>query len=188
MTPLAAKVDSLLYPLETFYGSGSRGTLKVESQDAEALPQPYRRLLAHERDMTSTLEEHCGRALRLCVLQMQTRGDQVFRHVVLVDNELTPREYGAICIHQERFPAQARRDITAAERPLGTILRDHQIAYTCRPSGFFLIGITPTIREVFGVKGAGRLYGRHAELSNEAGRLLAEVVEILPPMTEQRRR
>jgi chorismate-pyruvate lyase len=187
MTPLAAKVNSLLYPLETFYATGPRGP-RVEALEAGDLPQPYRRLLDHESDMTSTLEGHCGSALRLCVLQMQRRGERLFRHVVLVaDADRAPIEYGAICINLPGLPATARRDVLAAERPLGAILRAHAVACACRAAGFFQMECTPIIRDVFGVKGRARLYGRHAEISGgDNGALLAEVVEVLPPMRPRR--
>jgi chorismate-pyruvate lyase len=188
MTPLAAKVNSLLYPLETFYGLGGRSALRVEAVQATELPQPYQRLLAHAADMTSTLERHVGRRLRLCVLQMQQREGKLFRHVILVDEgEQAPREYGAICIHVDALAEPARRDVLSADRPLGAILRDHGVAYSCQPTGFFQIECTPTIRDVFGIKGAAQLYGRHAELSRPDGVPIAEVVEILPLMREKRR-
>ena len=40
----------------------------VEVVDPASVPQPYRRLLVHDSDMTSTLEDHYGEPIMLKVL------------------------------------------------------------------------------------------------------------------------
>ena len=47
------------------------------------MPEPYRSLLVHEVDMTSTLERHHGEAMALEVLADGQSGGHYFREVVL---------------------------------------------------------------------------------------------------------
>ena len=70
-----------------------------------------------------------------------------------------------------------------AERlPLGRILQDHAIAHLGWPQGFYRIKPNPYVERVLGIASTPVLYGRRNVLLNGARRLLADVIEILPPV------
>ena len=50
----------LTHPLDEFYRLAKRPLPGIEPVDGAALPEPYRSLLVHERDMTSTLGQFHG--------------------------------------------------------------------------------------------------------------------------------
>ena len=192
MTPLVNKIAELLYPLADFYRSAGADAPEIEAIDGEAMPQPYRRLLVHERDMTPTLEAYFGLETHLKKLQWHETADALFRQVLLmVDGERRragscrsehPVEFGAIKIHLNRFGDAPRRRILEGRVPLGRILHDGGIAHYSRPDGFFRFTSDPVVREAFGLRDDPTLYGRHNVLRNADHKPLAEVVEILPPL------
>lgn len=171
-----------LDPLDLFAPEGRPGPATPQKLVGEALPAPYRDLLFHERDMTSTLERHHGERALLRVVARRDEGETLCRKVVLYGAiSGRPFELGAIRIHLERFAEPARSEILAGDRPLGAILEDAGIAFLSRPRAFFALPADSWIREELGLETPALLYGRRNVLLTTDARPLAEVVEILPP-------
>lgn len=169
--------------LYTFQRDGLwTGDVRPEAVEALDVPEPYRGLLEHERDMTGTLEEFWGARLTLHPLEVHHVGDLLLRRVVLLADE-RPVEYGAIRIHLNAFTPEAREKIEAGQTPLGAILRTTDMPYRCQPRGYFRVEADPVTRQglSLGSQGDIVLYGRLAHLTGPEGRTLAQVVEILPP-------
>lgn len=156
---------------------------------ADAMPQPYRALLDHQSDMTSTLEKFHGEPLVLRVLARRQVGHILSRRVVLVGKESgTPVEFGAIRIDLESFPATAQELIREGRRPLGALLAEFKIPYRSRPKLFLKVKTDPEIETALEIAPEGsppHLYGRENALLTTDGRMLAEVVEILPPLARE---
>jgi len=173
---------AIAYPLDEFYARSGLALPPLDEVDGEAVPEPYKSLLVHERDMTSTLEGFHHGGIHLRVVSRQRRGDDYFREVVLrLDVSERPVEFGAIKIHLVRFPEAARQEILEERFPLGHVLKEHAIPYTSRPQAFLRIASDKLINELLGLHGAHILFGRRNTLLNPAGEPLAEIVEILPP-------
>lgn len=176
--------QSIAYPLDEFYARSGLVLPPLDRVDGEAVPEPYRTLLVHERDMTSTLEGFHGSGVHLRLIGRENRGEEYFREVVLVlDGSEQPVEFGAIQINLHRFPKVAQARILEEEFPLGRILKDCGIEYISRPQAFLRIASDKTINGLLKLSGAHLLYGRRNTLSNSAGEALAQIVEILPPST-----
>lgn len=175
-------IISIAYPLDEFYSRSGLNLPPLDQVDGEAVPEPYKSLLVHECDMTSTLEGFHHAGIHLRVVSRQRRGDDYFREVVLhLDGSERPVEFGAIKIHLARFPEAASREILEERFPLGHVLKEHAIPYTSRPQAFLRIASDRLINELLGLHGAHILFGRRNTLLNPAGEPLAEIVEILPP-------
>lgn len=186
MTPVVQRIAALISPLWGFYESAGQPMPRVAAREPAALPQPYRRLLVHNQDMTSTLEAHFRSTVRLRVLERRLSDDALTRQVVLVtDTDERPVEFGAIHIRLDQFSSRARDRIVESVRPLGTILREERVAYRCDPRGYFEIQCDQTARRAFALDGAPVLFGRHNLLLTPAGDMIAEVVEILPPLRDE---
>jgi chorismate-pyruvate lyase len=182
MTSLAPEL-SLLYPLNEFYdqlGLPLPTVVRVEDRD---IPEPYKSLLAHSRDMTPTLAEAYQRGIQLRVLKYRLRDDVFSREIILVtEGEEEPVVFGAIKIYLDRFPVEARRLVLEMKQPLGTILQTQGIAHTSRPEAYIRVTADATINSALGLTGSSQLlYGRRNVLWNAAQQPLAQVVEILPP-------
>jgi hypothetical protein len=95
-------------------------------------------------------------------------------------------EFGANQIHLQHFPSEARWMILQEQLPLGRILRDHGLPHQTRPLSFFQVVADRFIGKALGVRPGTLLHGRQARIMDQAGRLLSEVVEVLPPAQECR--
>ena len=178
--PLLA--SSVAHPLEEFYARSGLTLPPLQQIDGEEVPQPYRSLLVHEQDMTSTLEKFHHSPVQVQVLSRQRQGDDYYREVVLqLEGSGQPVEFGAIKIHLGLFPPEARAEILRERWPLGHILKDYSIRYTSRPKAFLRVASDRLISRVLHLTGAQQLFGRRNTLFDAEGRSLAEIVEILPP-------
>jgi chorismate-pyruvate lyase len=180
-TPTTGSAEgSVSYPLDEFYARSGLRLPPLEVVDGGAIAEPARSLLLHERDMTSTLEAFHGAGIHLRPISRERRGDDYFREVVLVlDETEQPVEFGAICIHLARFPEPARQAILAERFPLGRLLS--------RPKAFLRLASDATINGLLGLTGAHLLFGRRNSLFDPSGKSLAEIVEILPPVSPVRK-
>lgn len=177
-----ATVRSQVHPLDEFYLRDGRALLDFATVPAAEVPEPYRTLLVHDRDMTRTLEQFHGGVIHLRVLSSYHEGDAYWRESVLeLDGSDRPVEFGAIKIHLNRFPEPWRSQILAEHLPLGGILNASGIAYTSRPTAFLRFQADDFIGRAFGLTGPAALYGRQNTLREAAGNVLAEIIEILPP-------
>ncbi len=168
--------------LGEFYDSRPMLPLEARLVDAAELPQPARRLLVHESDMTSTLEAYHGERLMLRVLERKVTPEMLTRHIVLVGVESgRPVEYGAARIRLGVLGAKARAMVLECLVPLGTILHSEHMDYTNCPGGYFRIRSNELIGRALNLGRPETLYGRCNCLWDFDGRTIAEVVEILPP-------
>jgi chorismate-pyruvate lyase len=175
----------IAHPLDEFYARARQPMPALQFVDSEEIPAPYKQLLVHERDMTSTLEHFYEHRIHLRVLNREQHGDDYSRQVILeLDATNTPVEFGAIKIHLGGFPPNARERIVEAHWPLGRILKEFRVPYVSRPKAFLEIASDRLISGSLQLKGTHKLYGRCNRLSDPQGVPLAEIVEILPPTHE----
>lgn len=146
------------------------------------MPQPYRSLLVHSRDMTPTLERFHQCSLELTVLSRRLEDDTYLREVTLdMGESRRPVEYGAIRIFLSRFPASARESILQERFPLGKILYLEGIPHVGWPQAFFKVNADPHMASLLRINSPTALYGRRNVLLDGSRHLLAEVIEVLPP-------
>jgi chorismate-pyruvate lyase len=175
-------VIPVAYPLDEFYARSGTPLPPLKQIDAEEVPEPYKTLLVHQNDMTSTLETFHKGMIHLRVLGREHRQDEYYREVVLhVEGSEKAVEFGAIKINLDRFNPDARREILEEHWPLGHILKDCGMVYSSQPKAFLQIASDRLINSVLNLSGAQLLYGRRNTLVDERGRSLAQIVEILPP-------
>ncbi len=171
-----------VYPLDAFYAGAGLSLPNFERIAAEEIPEPYRALLAHENDMTPTLESFHGAEIHLRILNREQRGDFYFREVaLLLDGSDKPVEFGANKISLLLFPPKARQLILEERLPLGRILKECEIGHSTVAKAFFRVVADELISGVLGLNQAQVLYGRRATIMDLQKRPLSEIVEILPP-------
>ena len=183
MSLLIRACPRLVGLLREFYpGDPSHAPFEMIMVTAELMPEPDKSLLAHNRDMTSTLTRFHKDELKLDVLDRRLHDDHLARHIVLrTVGDHRPVEYGAIRIRLDGLDDVVRAKILDGKQPLGGILHEHQIGFASCPGGFFKIRPTDLIADVLELSDSDWLYGRCNCLSAEDGANIAEVVEILPP-------
>lgn len=171
-----------IYPLDEFYAQSGLPVPPVDLVGGEEVPEPYRSLLVHTRDMTPTLEGAYGRNIQLRVLQRSLAGNVLSREVVLVpEGSSAPVAFGVIKINLEHFPNQARDLVLEGQQPLGAILRSQAIEHASHPDTYFQLQADSLIRKALHLPEPYILYGRRNVIAGGNERTLAHVVEILPP-------
>ncbi len=170
-------------PLDEFYLRQRRPLPAFTVIAGDQMPEPYRTLLVHERDMTRTLEQYHGDSIHLRVLSSHREGDSYWRESVLeLDGADLPVEFGAIKIHLGALPADCRPLILAEHLPFGGILNSAGVRYLSRPSAYLRFEPDQFVARSFGLVKAGPFFGRQNALRLESGEILAEIIEILPPL------
>ena len=173
--------------LQRFYEPAGLAAPVLEELKGTEVPQPYRALLVHSSDMTSTLASFYGETPRLRVLTRERRNGSYKREVVLwVTEGARPIEYGVIRIYLDRLPPAARQLVLQEERPLGDILNGEAIAYLSWPQAFFRLKSDARAGAALGLQHPGFLYGRRNVLLDGSRHLLAEVIEVLAPAAKVR--
>ena len=172
--------------LERFYEPTGLSVPALQELKSEEVPPPYQGLLVHSSDMTPTLANFYGQALRLRVLSRERQADSYKREVILwLAEDARPVEYGVIRIHLDRLPPRARELVLQEQRPLGDILHGEAVPHLSWPKGFFRLKADAHAGAALGLRRAGLLYGRRNVLLDGSRRLLAEVIEVLAPVAKQ---
>lgn len=160
----------------------------VAAVAGEEVPMPYRDLLVHRTDMTSTLSRFHGSAIQLQVLEQSIDDTSILRAVILRrcrDNE--PVEYGAIRIYLKHFPDDAAATLRAGTTPLGTVLAEFNIPYVSNPLGYIKLTTSEEMAKSLELEAVGDVvYGRRNRHLTPAGDVLADILEILPPVHPDR--
>ncbi|MCF7975871.1 MAG: hypothetical protein K9N55_18790 [Phycisphaerae bacterium] len=177
--------ESLMWPLNLFYAYYQRDMPEVTPLFDWHMPEPYKRLLVHERNMTPTLEAYYGSTIHIERLNVVPDRDECSREVILrLDINKKPVEYGASRIFLNTLPKKAMDLICEGHVPLGTVLNKCHCVHRVELSGFFKVKPTPFFNNVFSSVNGSSLFGRRNRLVALDGTLLAEVCEILPPADE----
>lgn len=139
---------------------------------------PYRGLLCHDRDMTSTLASFHEGEVELEVLGEEHEASYVREVVLRVGGKVV--EFGVISIQLENFSEELREVILAGDRPLGALLNESGMRYLSRPQGYLEIAGEKGELMFFESLGRKFRFGRYNVLLDENERILARIIEILP--------
>ncbi len=170
-----------LFPLAEFYARTSLALPAITRIRPDAIPEPYRSLLVHSKDMTPTLERYHVSDLYIHALSTERRGTDYFREVVLHRaSDDAPVEFGAICIHLDRFSPEARWMVLQEKVPLGRILSDQATPHVTRALDYFQVEPDLIICEALKLPAPVSLFGRRALLIDAQNQPLSQAVEILP--------
>jgi chorismate-pyruvate lyase len=168
--------------LQRFYSRAGLAPPRMRVMPGAEVPEPYKSLLVHSRDMTPTLEGFHRQPIHLAVLGRERQDEVYWREVILRGaDDLRPVEYGVIRISLALLSPAAARGVVEERWPLGRILQAEAIAHLSWPQAFFRVEADARLRKLLGLRQAATLYGRRNVLVDGSRRLLAEVVEILPP-------
>jgi chorismate-pyruvate lyase len=171
----------VLQPLTEFYEESGLPLPAVSLIDGQDVPEPYRRLLVHDSDMTPTLEAAYGQTVHLRVLKHTLRAEVLARQVLLVlPDGGTAVEFGGIKIYLDYLPEDVRRLVLEKRQPLGTILHAQRVAHASHPAAYLRVTADPLMCEALDLAEPRVLYGRCNVLSDPSRNVLARVVEILP--------
>ena len=172
--------EDILAPIIFFYGIGSARP-RVTFVEPEALAEQERSLLVHDKDMTPRLREFHGCEIDLDVAARARIGKYLVRASVLHRrSDGMPVEFGAIGIHLDLLPEEAQKLVLEGRVPFGAILEQYAVPHSSHPRGYFRVSVDQRLADLLGATSGQMLFGRCNELRHGSGRVLADVVEVLP--------
>jgi hypothetical protein len=170
----------MVYPLDVLYAQAGLAPPRARRLRADQLPPPYDNLLAHQRDMTSTLEAHFSSRLDVRVLTTFMRGRMYYRRVLLaLEDSGRPAAMGAVAVTLNAFSPRVRARIVAQRAPLGRLVRESGVDFAITPQAFFEVTPNSEMLGVFHMRTAVPLYGRQTRM-HFAGKAIGHIVEVLP--------
>ncbi len=183
---LPQQSKSPLWPLNAFYASNGRKIPDITSLTAEDIPQPYHKLLVHERNMTSTLEAFHAGPVYIDPLNMVQDELETSREVILRrQSDDHAVEYGASWVFHRHLPEEASKLIREAKLPLGTVLKLCACPHSVETLRYFKMRPAAFFSDIFGVSVSSDLFGRRHRLVAPDGHAIAAVFEILPPLGKE---
>ena len=148
---------------------------------AEAVPQPYRRLLAHHEHMTVSVEQHHGSPVDVEVIAAKQSGDYYFRKIILHrQSDWRVVLFGIPRLNLRLVDDDVRREILSELRPLGRVLIEHNVLREVQLASLYRVIPGPELIRFFGLEQAAPTYGRTAFIYCD-GFPAVELLEIVSP-------
>ena len=117
---------------------------------AEAVPEPYRALLAHHEHMTVAVERHHGCPVNVAVLAAQRTGDYYSRKIVLHrHSDRQPVLFGIPRLNLRLVDDNVRREILSENKPLGRVLIDHNVLREVQLASLYRVVPGPGLHQLF---------------------------------------
>jgi chorismate-pyruvate lyase len=148
---------------------------------AEAVPEPYRTLLAHHDHMTVSVERHHGTPVDVEVLAAKRTGDYYARKIIL--HRQSDRRvvlFGIPRLNLRLVDDDVRREILSEMKPLGRVLIEHNVLREVQLASLYRITPGPELCRLFGLPQPLATYGRTAFIYCD-GYPAVELLEIVSP-------
>jgi chorismate-pyruvate lyase len=154
---------------------------------AEAMPQPYRRLLAHHEHMTVSVEKHHGCPVDVEVMTAKQNGDYYSRKIIL--HRQSDRRvvlFGIPRLNLRLVDDDVRREILSENKPLGRVLIDHNVLREVQLASLYRVTPGPALSQLFALATPLATYGRTAFIYCD-GYPAVELLEIVSPEPDSER-
>jgi chorismate-pyruvate lyase len=175
LIPDLQTLTGLFYPSRESLGNFSE-------VGVEEVPEPYRRLLAHNDHMTVTVEEFHGGPVAVRVLQRRVTTTHYAREILLTrqaDDEVV--QYGIMRVSFAYLPPEVQGKIRGEQTPLGRILIEHNVLRRVQLFSLRRVELGPELKRHFNRPEVATTYGRTAMIEcNQAPAI--ELLEIVSPL------
>jgi chorismate-pyruvate lyase len=150
---------------------------------AEAMPEPYRTLLAHHDHMTVSVERHHGCPVDVAVLATKQSGDYYSRKIILHrQSDRGVVLFGIPRLNLRLVDDDVRREILSESKPLGRVLIEHNVLREVQLASLYRIMPGPELCQFFCREQPLATYGRTAFIYCD-GYPAVELLEIVSPET-----
>jgi len=137
----------------------------AEHVASEALPEPYRRMLAHNHHMTVTMESYHNCRVDVRILDRRLDGDFYSRKIVLLKSG-TDRvvQFGIVRFDLSYVTPIVREEILAGNKPLGRVLIDHNVLRHIDLGAVLRLVAGPSLARHLQMPVGGTTFGRLATI------------------------
>lgn len=155
---------------------------RIDLVEAEAMPAPYRQLLAHHDHMTVTVEAFHHSLVDVEVLEAFWE-PPLYRRKILLRRQRDQAvvQFGLVLLDTSVLPEEATQEIIGGKIPLGRVLIEHNVLRQVHLSSLFRIQCGPELATLFAVPTGTETYGRTARI-HMSGHPSLKLVEIVAPL------
>jgi chorismate-pyruvate lyase len=137
----------------------------AEHVASQTLPEPYRRMLAHNHHMTVTMESYHRCPVDVRILERRLDGDFYNRKIVLLKHGTDHVvQFGLVRFDLSYVTQAVRDEIIAGEKPLGRVLIDHNVLRHIDLGAVLRITAGSALAECLQMPEGGVTYGRLATI------------------------
>ena len=155
---------------------------RAEHVPAALLPEPYRRMLAHEHHMTVTMEEHHGGPVDVHVLDRREVGGLYCRKIVLTKHGTDePVQFGLVRFDFSTVTDAVKREILDEGTPLGRVLIRHNVLRHIDLGALLKVEAGPGLARLLRMPIGGTTYGRLATIFCD-GKPAVDLLEVTAPL------
>ena len=160
----------------------------AEHVPSETLPEPYRRMLAHNHHMTVTMESYHGCPVDVRILDRRLDGDYYNRKIVLLKSGTeTVVQFGFVRFDLTYVTSSVRDEILGGQKPLGRVLIDHNVLRHIDLGAVLRLTAGPSLARALNMAPGGITYGRLATIfcNRHPAVDLLEITAPLPPESHE---
>ncbi len=157
---------------------------KLSPVHKEEIPQPHRRLLAHDEHMTVMLEAHHVSLVDVQVLRVHDEGGIYSREILLSrQRDGTILQYGIPRLRLACLPETAQARLRAQQTPLGRLLVTSDVLRHVELVQLWKIQAGRELARLFSINVDEITWGRSA-LIHVNGEPAVELLEVLSPFVQ----
>lgn len=154
---------------------------RFEPVSVSEMPEPYRRLLAHNDHMTVTLEENAGSPVDVRVIAEWRDEASYARNSLLArHSDGVVLQFGVMRIWLADLPNAARDEIAVKREPLGRVLINHNLLREVELITLWRIVPGPALQQHLPLASGQAVYGRSAQILVDE-RPTVQMLEIVAP-------
>jgi hypothetical protein len=155
----------------------------AEHVASEMLPEPYRRMLAHNHHMTVTMESYHNCQVDVRILDRRLDGDFYGRKIVLLKAGTDQVvQFGIVRFDLSYVTPIVREEILAGQKPLGRVLIDHNVLRHIDLGAVLRLEAGPSLARYLQMPVGGVTYGRLATIFCNR-HAAVDLLEIPAPLT-----
>lgn len=154
---------------------------KAEHVSAAMVPEPFKRLLAHDHHMTITMEEFFNCNVNVKVLE-EKEVDDLYCRMILLESDQTEKivQFGIVRFNFEYVTEAVKQEILSQKIPLGRVLINHNVLRHIDLGAVLKIKLGPSMANLFSVSKEAETYGRLATIFCN-GQPAVDLLEIATP-------
>jgi hypothetical protein len=137
----------------------------AEHVASEMLPEPYRRMLAHNHHMTVTMESYHNCRVEVRILDRRLDGDFYSRKIILVKAGTDKVvQFGLVRFDLSYVTPTVRNEILQGDKPLGRVLIDHNVLRHIDLGAVLRLEAGPGLARILQMPEGATTYGRLATI------------------------
>ena len=179
-------VNSLeeLHKLTALFPEAESLFLQAEAVPTEKVPEPYKRMLAHDHHMTVTMEEYHQTLVDVEVLAKRTDGGFYSRKILFKKTGTDDRvQFGIVRLRLDTLAPDVRDEILSERIPLGRALIQHNVMRHIELGTVVRFVAGPALARQLKMEVGQTTYGRLATIFCDQ-RPAIDLLEISSPITQ----